>query len=127
MTTYQVTAERGSIKGRWVLQCVEHPGAISETTRLSEAPELMREMIAFVAGVDPSTIEINLRPVLPAGLEVKLNGAKLAAREAEKRQREAAALSRGVVHALKAEGWSGADVAVTLGVSPQRVSQLSKN
>jgi len=49
---FTVTAERGA-GPVWVLQCVEHPGAISQTIRLAAADQLMAEAIGFVADVDP--------------------------------------------------------------------------
>lgn len=63
VTRYTVTAERGT--GRWVLQCVEHPGALSEVTRLDQAAEAMREAIAFVAEVEAGDVEIELQPRVP--------------------------------------------------------------
>lgn len=48
---YTVHVEPGKRAGVWVLQCLEVPGALSETTDLREAPALMREAIAFVAQV----------------------------------------------------------------------------
>lgn len=58
---YTVTAERGD-GPVWVFQCREHPGALSESPRLLDAYRLMPEAIAFVAGVDGSEVEIDLRP-----------------------------------------------------------------
>jgi plasmid maintenance system antidote protein VapI len=43
-----------------------------------------------------------------------------------KAMRQSAARSRALAKRLKARGLSGADTAVVLGVSPQRVSQLLK-
>lgn len=60
MTTYTVTAERGADPSVWVLQCVEHPGAVSQTRDLADAPELMREAIAWVAGVDEGDVEVEV-------------------------------------------------------------------
>lgn len=66
MSAYTVTAERGS--RWWVLQCLEHPGAISEVARLGQAHDAMREAIAFVAGVPEDSVDIVL--------DVKLVGAR---------------------------------------------------
>lgn len=69
MHHYTVTAERGADRGVWVFQCKEHPGAISQSRRRSDAAGLMSEAIAFVAEVDPDTVEIDLVQVPPAGLD----------------------------------------------------------
>lgn len=124
MTTYTVTAERGTDPKVWVLQCAEHPGAISQTRRLSEAPRLMRETIAWVAGVSEAEVEIQLRPALPEGLWSEVEAARQAVANLAEQQRETAALSRAAAAHLLEAGLSGADAAKVLGVSPQRVSQL---
>lgn len=126
MTRYTVTAERGANPGMWVFQCVEAPGAISQSRRLSDAASLMKDAIAWVADVDPASVEIDLVPALPHGLADEVRAARDAVRELDERQREAAARSRKVARRLREAGLSGADTAVVLGVSPQRVSQLTR-
>lgn len=124
MTTFTVTAERGTDPKVWVLQCAEWPGAISQTRRLSEAPRLMRETIAWVSGVDEADVQIQLRPVLPEGLFAEVEAARQAVAALAEQQRQTAALSRAAAAHLIEAGLSGADTANVLGVSPQRVSQL---
>jgi len=124
MRTYTVTAERGR-SGRWLLQCVEFPGAISESRGLDAAPDLMREAIAFVAEVAPEEVEIRLVPALPERVGDQVAAAREAVDQLASMQRETAELSRLAVRALVEEcGLSGRDAAAVLGVSPQRVSQL---
>lgn len=120
---YTVTAERGD-GPVWVFQCKEQPGAISESRRLRDAPVLMQEAIAFVADVDESEVEIDLELVLPDSVSVEVSQAREAVRELMERQATVAALSRRAVRHLSEAGVSGADIAIALGVSPQRVSQL---
>jgi hypothetical protein len=121
---YTVTAERG--KGPvWVFQCIEHPGAISESRRLSAAAELMAEAIGFVAGVDPSSVEIDLAVVLSPEAHQRVARVRAMIEQLEALQRETAAMSRSTVRELiDDEHLTGADTAYVLGVSPQRVSQL---
>ena len=120
---YTVTAERGT-SGVWVLQCVEHPGAISEARSLASAPGLMREAIAFVAGVDPDEVEVEVTPVLPQDVAEEVARARDAVAGLAEQQRRAAELSRRAAKDLIARGLTGRDVSVVLKVSPQRVSQL---
>lgn len=124
MTHYTVTAERGADRGVWVFQCSQFPGAISQSRRLSDATGLMAEAIAFVAEVDPAEVEIDLVPVLPATLEDEVRQARAAVAGLEEQQRTTADLSRKAARRLREAGLSGADTAVVLGVSAQRVSQL---
>ena len=120
---YTVTAERGAT-GAWVLQCLEFPGAISETRSLAAASTLMREAIAFVADVDPSTVDISLQPALPDELRAEVEAARAAVSRLVETQRQTAELSRSAVQHLVESGLSGRDVSAILEISPQRVSQL---
>ena len=53
-----------------------------------------------------------------------MSRARKAVHELGERQREVTALSRAAAKDLAESGLSGADIAVVLDVSPQRVSQL---
>ncbi|WP_158370866.1 hypothetical protein [Cellulosimicrobium cellulans] len=122
MTRYTVTAERG--RRWWVLQCVEHPGAISEVARLDQARDAMREVIAFVAQVDPVEVEIDLRPTVPDEVGAHVRTAARLREEAHRANREAAAESRAAARVLREAGLSVRDVGTVLGVSHQRAHQL---
>lgn len=122
VTRYTVTAERG--RRWWVLQCVEHPGAISEVARLDQAPTAMREAIAFVAQVDPSDVEVDLRPVVPDAVGSHVRAAARLREEAHRANREAAAEARAAARVLRDAGLSVRDVGTVLGVSHQRAHQL---
>lgn len=124
MTRYTSTAVRD---GRlWRVQADDFPGAISTVTTLKDAARVQREAIAWVGGMAESDVEVHVRVVLPEGLMELTEHARHLVAEAAEAQREAAARSREAVAALKRAGLTGADVAVVLGVSPQRVSQLSR-
>jgi len=47
----------------WVVQCDQHPGAISQVARLDQAQEHQREAIAFVAGLPREVISVTVRTV----------------------------------------------------------------
>lgn len=124
MTRYTSAAVRD---GRlWRVQADDFPGAISTVTNLKDAARVQREAIVWVAGVPESEVEVEVRVVLPEGLMELTENARHLVTEAAEAQREAAARTREAVAALKRAGLTGADVAVVLGVSPQRVSQLSR-
>ena len=117
-----MTAERGT--RRWVLQCVEHPGALSEVTRLDQAEEMMREAIAFVAGVPEDQIEIELRPQLPREALEHFEAARVARELAAEANSRAARESRLAAVTLHQAGLSTRDIGTVLGVSHQRAHQL---
>lgn len=125
VTTYTVRADRAD--GWWLLTVPEAPGAFSQVRRLSEAEEHVREAIAFVLDVAADSFYVTIVPHLSDdGLGSEVAQARHATVEADKAQRQAAAQSRAVVRKLKMKGFTGADIAAVLNISPQRVSQLSK-
>ena len=73
---------------------------------------------------DESTIDVEILPKIDAALGQEVVAARKAVHELAERQREVAALSRAAAKDLAESGLSGADIAVVLDVSPQRVSQL---
>lgn len=120
--TYTVEASRD---GKWwLLRTLEAPGAVSQVRSLSQADEYIREAIAYVVGVPPDSFDVEVRPVVPERVGKEIAGARAALADLDARQRAAAVLSRVAVKDLLALGVTGADAAVLLAVSPQRVSQL---
>lgn len=121
--TYVVKAERA---GKWwALSSPDVPGFASQCRGLSEAGDYAREAIAFVLGVPEDSFDVDVQPpVLPDDLVLEVEQARAAVRSAERAQREAAILSRLAVASMQDSGMSGRDIAVALGLSPQRVSQL---
>lgn len=122
VTVYTVTAERG--RRWWTLQCVEHPGALSEVARLDQAAAAMREAIAFVAEVDPSTVEVDLRPTVPPEVGTHVQAAAQYREQAQWANREAAREARAAARTLRDAGLSVRDVGTVLGISHQRAHQL---
>ncbi len=118
MTTYRVTArrwERGwelHIEGMGVTQC----------RRLTEAEEMVRDYLALDTGADPDSLDVVITPVVDADVAETRRAVEAAMRA----QRMAAARSRATARRLRSLGLSGREIAMVLGVSPQRVSQLSK-
>lgn len=123
VTTYEVRAERDD-RG-WILTVPSVPGAVSQVRRLADAPEWITESIAFITGDDEASIDVQVTPFI-GGIEREATQAREATRAALHAQEAAARLARKAARDLKGAGLSGADTAVVLGVSPQRVSQLIK-
>lgn len=121
MTRYTVTAQRS---GRWwALQCVEVPGALLQVARLDQADQI-REAIAFVAGVDEESVQIDVRPVVPDEVAAHLSEAVRLREESDRTRAAAAAESRAAAGVLADEGLTVRDIGTVLGVSYQRAHQL---
>ncbi|MHB1475211.1 MAG: hypothetical protein ACYCV4_16630 [Dermatophilaceae bacterium] len=119
--TYRVDAKRW--EHGWELH-VEGVG-VTQSTSLHSAARIAREYISLVEGIsDESTIDVEILPKIDDALGKEVVAARKAVHEIAERQREVAALSRAAAKDLAGSGLSGADIAVVLDVSPQRVSQL---
>ncbi len=121
MTTFVVDAE---YTGEWwVLQCREHPGAVTQVRRLEQASHII-EAISFVAGIDPESIDIHVEPRLPDDV-AQLVASTLTLRQRAREMEANVSLDmRRSAHRLLAHGLSQRDAAVILGISYQRVHQL---
>jgi DNA-directed RNA polymerase specialized sigma subunit len=119
--TYTVDAKRW--EHGWELH-VEGVG-VTQSKSLHSARRMAREYISLVESIsDESTIEVEIRPEIDHALGEEVIAARKAVHELGERQREVAALSRATAKDLAESGLSGADIAVVLDLSPQRVSQL---
>lgn len=121
MDAITVTARRWE-RG-WELEI--DPDNITQVRSLDKAAQQVRD---YLDTLDPSTdhsgVEVELRPDL-GPLSERVNAARAATREAAEHQAAAARETRTVVAALRAEHYSGNDIAAMLGVSKGRVSQLT--
>ena len=119
--TYAVDAKRW--EHGWELH-VQGVG-VTQSRSLHSASRVAREYISLAKGIsDEATIEVEIRPHIDNALGDEVIAARKAVHELAQRQREVAALSRAAAKDLALSGLSGADIAVVLEVSPQRVSQL---
>ena len=120
--TFTVTAERGS--RRWVLQCREHPGALSEVARLTDAEDAIREAIAFVADRPADSFDVDVIPAIAAETRAHLDAARALREQASDAQRQASAEMRVAARQLRADGMPLRDIGAVLGISHQRAHQL---
>ncbi len=99
--------------------------AMGQTRQARDVAEAARDVAALWLDIDPGAVDMDIVFDLPSPVEA----AWMQAEEKEKAGRralaEAAALRREAVRELEGAGFSKADVARILGLSRQRVSQLS--
>ena len=114
-------------EGRWwVVQNDQVPGAISQVTRLDLAAEAQREAIAFVENIPANEIEVLVRVSISPEIDREVQEAKTLREEAQERENRASELRRNVARRLEADGYTIRDIGVVLGVSFQRVHQLTQ-
>jgi DNA-directed RNA polymerase specialized sigma24 family protein len=117
-----VTAERGA-GNWWVLECDE-VGAVSQVRRLDQAAEEMREAIAYLAGAEPESFDIEVRPVIPGPVKDLIDEAGEHRQRAADEQRQATDALRRAARTMHAEGLSYREIGAVIGLSHQRVAQL---
>lgn len=122
MTTYYVVATHW--KHGWELH-IDGVG-VTQSQNLASAPTVVRDYLESLTGSDSTDATIVLTPEVGDGLDEQALAAREAVAAADRATRDAAARSRKVARDLRHAGLSGADIAVILKVSAQRVSQLLK-
>jgi uncharacterized protein YoxC len=118
----RVTAVARRTGGWWAVEVPELHGLFTQARRLDQVAAAVADAARLLADV---TVEVAVRPVLPNGIQSAVDRVRAEAAEADAAQRRAAEDVRALVSSLRATGFSVRDVGTVLGVSPQRVSQLS--
>lgn len=122
MSSYTATARR---EGRWwIVQCDQHPGALSQVQRLSQAAEVHREAISFVTELPQDEIDVVVTPVLDTEISTVLQESEHLRRQAVETEQRATALRQDAARMLADEGLTVRDIGAILGVSYQRAHQL---
>ena len=117
---YSVTARRWS--GGWELH-IENVG-VTQVRTLDRAVGQVRDYLETIYDSDFSAVEIDVIPEI-GGLERAVKRVRTEVRRAAETQKAAADNSRKLARQLRDRGLSVTDVAVVLGVSRGRVSQLT--
>ncbi len=121
MTTYTVHAKRWA--HGWELH-IEGVG-VTQSRSLAKARETVRDYIETLTDTDLGPDDrILLRDDDLGDLNAEIEQVRNLTREAEDMQRRSADRARALAQELRRQGLSGAETAVVLDVSPQRVSQL---
>ena len=98
----------------WVVQCDQHPGAISQVARLDQAVEHQREAIAFVADLPQEVIAVTIRVVLDPAITLEMEEADRLRKEAESTAELSAARRRHAALAVNAGGLTVRDIGSVL-------------
>jgi hypothetical protein len=121
VSTYHAVAHR---EGKWWVVEVDGVGSTQGRTA-AEAQEMAEDLVTAMTEVRRGDFVVDVVFRLPAGLQVMVEDAKTKQRQAEEAQRSAAAASRRLVRRVLEAGLSKRDAARVLGLSPQRISQLT--
>ncbi|BCB85875.1 type II toxin-antitoxin system HicB family antitoxin [Phytohabitans suffuscus] len=117
--TYTAVCRRSG--GWWAISVPELKGVHTQARRLDQAEGMARDAIALMLDVDPATVAVEVRPVLPEVVSHALD-ARRAARQAEETAERA---TTAAVHSLLDQGYTVRDAGALLQLSPQRISQIA--
>lgn len=120
--TYQVDVSRD---GRWWLIRVPELDTVGQARTLAEVNAVARDVIGLWLDAAPDSFDIAVTVATPAEAAELWHTANTREEAARAAAAAAARLRREAVTALTADGISKTDAARLLGVSKQRVSQLT--
>ncbi len=123
MKTYRVVAERHD--KWWLLEVPEIPGTFSQVRRLDQVDEWIRDAISLMLEIPEDSFNIDLDVRLPKDELAELRAVKAAQKAVTQAREESSTRTKSLVARLKDEGLTVRDIGTVLGVSYQRVSQLS--
>ena len=108
----------------WHVSVAEFGGLATTAKRLDKATEQIRALAEQASGQSKCDIVVKVEAVMP-GIICDLEAAQEKSREAARLQDEASSEIRNVVSRMRDEGLTMRDIAVLLGVTPQRIAQLA--
>jgi DNA-directed RNA polymerase specialized sigma24 family protein len=121
---YVAKATRGD--GWWALIVEDaggHPAA-TQCRRLDQAEAVVADLLATLLGGNPDEFAVEVVPVLDNELRTEVAEARAKRTRAEDASTSAVEASRKAARDLALRGLSQRDIAVLLGLTHQRVSQL---
>jgi hypothetical protein len=116
------TAERQD--DGWLIACPELDNFTTVSKRLDKATEQLKALAEKTSGESQCDIVVKVEAVMP-GIICDIEAAQAKMRDATRLQEEASNEIRDVVGRMRDEGLTMRDIAVLLGVTPQRVAQLA--
>lgn len=118
----ELTAKCDRLAEGWSVEVPELALSTS-AKRLDKVVELVRKVAVEKGATDNCELVVNVIANMP-GIICDIENAQSKMKQAAKLQEEASSEIRDVVVRMRAEGLTLRDIAVLLGVTPQRVAQL---
>ena len=108
----------------WRVEVPQLDNFVTVSKRLDKATEQIKDLAHDITGEERCDIIIKVEAIMP-GIICDLEAAQEKSRKAARLQDEASSEIRDVVSRMRDEGLTMRDIAVLLGVTPQRVAQLA--
>jgi DNA-directed RNA polymerase subunit F len=108
----------------WRVEVPQLDNFVTLAKRLDKVSEQIKDLAHDLTGEERCNVIIKVEAIMP-GIICDLEAAQEKSREAMRLQEEASSEIRDVVSRMRDEGLTMRDIAVLLGVTPQRVAQLA--
>ena len=108
----------------WRVEVPQLDNFVTIAKRLDKVTEQIKDLAHDITGEERCNVIIKVEAIMP-GIICDLEAAQEKSREAIRLQEESSAEIRDVVSRMRDEGLTMRDIAVLLGVTPQRVAQLA--
>jgi DNA-directed RNA polymerase subunit F len=108
----------------WLIAVPELDNYKTTVKRLDKGTEIVKTLAEKVTGESKCDIVVKVEAVMP-GIICDIESAQAKMREATRLQEEASNEIRDVVARMRDRGLTMRDIAILLGVTPQRVAQLA--
>ncbi|BDV24772.1 transcriptional regulator [Corynebacterium ulcerans] len=123
--TFTALTERS--EGWWLVQLKEDPGLLTQTRRLDQIPDMVRDALELFPELtdDPYKDIVNIEFREGEAIADIANQAVQANQKAKQAQEEASQLMRQAAAELSKKGLSSRDIGTLLGVSSQKAQKLA--
>lgn len=119
----EIKARAERLDDGWLISVPSLGNYKTTTKRLDKATQQIQVLAEKINGKSKCDIVVKVEAVMP-GIICDIKAAQIKMRKAEKLQEEASVEIRDVVSRMREEGLTMRDIAILLGVTPQRVAQL---
>ena len=124
MNTYTARARRSG--DWWAIDVPELPGVFSQARRLDLVEGMARDALATMLGVSSDSFSVRVEPVVDDDLARSIERIRKLQQHQDRLQAEATELAAGTAASLVQRGYTLRDAGRVMGVSFQRVHQLTK-
>lgn len=108
----------------WAVEVPEVPGLFTQTKRLDQVDAMVREAAALLTGESEDSFEIKVEPVVAGDVVAILRESVRLTDEAAETKRRASENMFKAAASMQDQGLTVRDIAVVVGVSHQRISQV---
>jgi predicted RNase H-like HicB family nuclease len=109
----------------WAVRVREQPGVFTQAKRLDQVESMVRDALGAFLAIEPGSFDVEIVEVLPEAAAEEVRRARQAREKAGRAQADADAAKRPAPARLVGSGLTVRDIGRVLGVSPQRISQLT--